>query len=68
MTTISDIFDALRTRRSYREPMELRRISGMMEGMMVSDLHPQLTSNFLNIFSGLANQLLMGSFQMETRQ
>jgi HD-GYP domain-containing protein (c-di-GMP phosphodiesterase class II) len=55
MTTISDIFDALRTRRSYREPMELRQISGMMEGMMVSDLHPQLTSNFLNIFSGQAN-------------
>jgi HD-GYP domain-containing protein (c-di-GMP phosphodiesterase class II) len=48
-------FDAMRTRRSYREPMELRQISGMMESMMGSDLHPQLTSNFLNIISGLAN-------------
>jgi HD-GYP domain-containing protein (c-di-GMP phosphodiesterase class II) len=55
MTTISDIFDALRTRRSYREPMELGQISAMMESMMGSDLHPQLTGNFLNIISGLAN-------------
>jgi HD-GYP domain-containing protein (c-di-GMP phosphodiesterase class II) len=50
MTTISDIFDALRTRRSYRE-----QISAMMESMMGSDLHPQMTSNFLNIIPGLAN-------------
>lgn len=44
MATISDIFDALRTRRSYREPMELSQISAMLESMIGSDLHPQLTN------------------------
>ena len=52
MTAISDIFDALRTRRSYREPMELAQITTMMQQMMGTDLHPRLTSNFLNIVSG----------------
>jgi HD-GYP domain-containing protein (c-di-GMP phosphodiesterase class II) len=53
MTTISDIFDALRTRRSYREPMELRQISAMMRNMMGTELHPHLTINFLLILSKL---------------
>ncbi len=53
MTMISDFFDALRTRRSYREPMPLQEISGMMLGMMGTDLHPALTRNFLRIISGL---------------
>lgn len=49
MTMISDFFDALRTRRSYREPMELRQIAHMMWDMMGVDLHPVLTKNFLRI-------------------
>lgn len=53
MTTISDFFDALRTKRSYREPMPLLEITGMMEDMMGTDLHPALTRNFLKIISGL---------------
>jgi HD-GYP domain-containing protein (c-di-GMP phosphodiesterase class II) len=53
MTMISDFFDALRTRRSYREPMELNEISGMMLGMMGTDLHPALTRNFLRIIEGM---------------
>ncbi len=53
MTMISDFFDALRTRRSYREPVELQKISTMMQDMMGTDLHPALTKNFLNIISGL---------------
>jgi HD-GYP domain-containing protein (c-di-GMP phosphodiesterase class II) len=52
-TMISDFFDALRTRRPYREPLELNQISGMMQGMMGSELHPVLTRNFLNILSSL---------------
>lgn len=55
MTTISDFFDALRTRRSYREPMELQKISGMMQGMIGTELHPTLTRNFLQIISGLVD-------------
>lgn len=53
MTMISDFFDALRTRRSYREPVELRKIARMMWNMMGTDLHPTLTRNFLQILSRL---------------
>lgn len=53
MTMISDFFDALRTRRSYREPVELNEISNMMLSMMGTDLHPALTKNFLQIISSL---------------
>ena len=51
MTMISDFFDALRTRRSYRDPLELRQIAQMMWGMMGIELHPVLTRNFLQILS-----------------
>lgn len=51
MTMISDFFDALRTRRSYREPMDLSAIAGMMLDMMGTDFHPALTRNFLIILS-----------------
>lgn len=53
MTAISDFFDALRTRRSYREPMPLQIIAGMMLELAGTDLHPALTRNFLRIIQGL---------------
>jgi HD-GYP domain-containing protein (c-di-GMP phosphodiesterase class II) len=53
MTMISDFFDALRTRRSYREPLKLRAIARMMWSMMGKELHPVLTRNFLHILSRL---------------
>lgn len=53
MTTISDFFDALRTRRSYRAPVPLGDIAAMMYGMIGTDLHPGLTRNFLKIITGL---------------
>jgi HD-GYP domain-containing protein (c-di-GMP phosphodiesterase class II) len=56
MTMISDFFDALRTRRPYREPMELQKISSMMLNMMGTELHPRLTSNFLHIICRLSKQ------------
>jgi HD-GYP domain-containing protein (c-di-GMP phosphodiesterase class II) len=56
MTMISDFFDALRTRRSYREPMPLAVISSMMHDMTGTDLHPALTRNFLRIIGGLAEK------------
>jgi len=52
MTTISDFFDALRTRRSYREPVPISDIASMMYGMIGTDLHPALTRNFMKIISG----------------
>ena len=51
MTTISDIFDALRTKRSYREPLSLATICGMMTEMIGTELHPALAANFLKIIS-----------------
>jgi HD-GYP domain-containing protein (c-di-GMP phosphodiesterase class II) len=53
MTMISDFFDALRTRRSYREPVSLSEITAMMQSMMGTELHPSLTRNFLRIIAGL---------------
>ncbi|MDD2900103.1 MAG: HD domain-containing protein [Desulfuromonadaceae bacterium] len=54
MTAISDFFDALRTRRSYREPVPLPEITTMMQGMMGTDLHPALTRNFMRIIEDLS--------------
>lgn len=54
MTMISDFFDALRTRRSYRAPLELRQIARMMWDMKGTHLHPVLTKNFLQILARLA--------------
>jgi HD-GYP domain-containing protein (c-di-GMP phosphodiesterase class II) len=53
ITAISDIFDALRTRRSYREPLELNTIIEIMQGISGTELHPALTRNFLNVISSL---------------
>lgn len=53
MTQISDFFDALRTRRPYREPMELPAIADIMYRMMGKELHPVLTRNFLLIIKRL---------------
>jgi HD-GYP domain-containing protein (c-di-GMP phosphodiesterase class II) len=61
MTMISDFFDALRTRRSYREPMPLQTISEMMQEMMGTELHPVLTKNFLRLIEELADSDETGS-------
>ncbi|MBK5275526.1 MAG: HD domain-containing protein [Desulfuromonadales bacterium] len=53
MTMISDFFDALRTRRSYREPLGVRQIGGMMLDRIGTDLHPFLTRNFMHIIARL---------------
>lgn len=58
MTTISDIFDALRTRRTYRESMPLAKICDMMTKMIGTELHPALTANFFRILSRLSNDSL----------
>ncbi len=51
MTSISDFFDALRTRRSYCDSMELRQIAGMLLDRRGREFHPLLTRNFLLILS-----------------
>lgn len=51
MTTIADIFDALRTKRAYREAMEAGRVSGMLTDLAGSELHPELTASFLQMIN-----------------
>ena len=54
MTTVSDFFDALRTKRSYREAMEFDTVSSMMFDISGRDIHPILTRNFLQIIARLS--------------
>lgn len=56
MTAISDLFDAMRTRRSYQEPMEPSHIANLMLDKLGTELHPVLTRNFLMILSRLLSQ------------
>lgn len=51
MTAISDVFDALRTSRSYRKALEPESIKQIFLEMSGADLHPGLTQNFLGLFS-----------------
>ena len=58
MTMISDTFDALRTRRSYKEPWDFPKISGLMLQLAGKQLNPYLTMNFLKILEGLGEQII----------
>lgn len=56
MTAISDTYDAMRTRRSYDEPMELHQIISTMLDLAGTKLHPQLTYSFLQMLNALENE------------
>jgi HD-GYP domain-containing protein (c-di-GMP phosphodiesterase class II) len=58
ITMISDIFDALRTRRSYKDPWDFPKISGIMLELAGKHLNPYLTINFLNIISRYGDGLV----------
>lgn len=49
MTTISDIFDALRSKRSYRDTLEMHVVVEEIACLAGTQLHPGLTKNFLNL-------------------
>jgi hypothetical protein len=51
ITTISDIFDAMRTKRSYRSSMETKQVISFMWSLMGLELHPALTKNFFKILA-----------------
>jgi HD-GYP domain-containing protein (c-di-GMP phosphodiesterase class II) len=53
MTSISDVYDALRTRRSYKEPLTFGQISAIMLDNAGKSLHPEMTRSFLNALSSL---------------
>lgn len=56
MTAVSDYFDALRTKRIYRGPLDFDTVAGMMIDICGTELHPALTRNFLRQLSKLQNQ------------
>lgn len=51
LTTISDFFDALRTRRAYRDTLELGQVAGILLEKRGREFHPLLTRNFLLLLS-----------------
>ncbi|KAB0666787.1 HD domain-containing protein [Oryzomonas japonica] len=55
ITMISDFFDAMRTRRPYRAPVDLRAIVGQIMDRSGSDFHPLLARNFLNILKRMVD-------------
>jgi HD-GYP domain-containing protein (c-di-GMP phosphodiesterase class II) len=55
ITTISDFFDAMHTKRSYRKSLEVEEVAAIMESVMGVELHPFLTKNFFHILRGLSS-------------
>lgn len=56
ITAISDTYDALRSKRTYRDALSLKQIASIMIDMMGIELHPVLTKNFLNMLARLIKQ------------
>jgi len=55
ITTISDFFDAMHTKRSYRKSLEVVEVASIMQSVMGVELHPFLTKNFFHILDGLSS-------------
>lgn len=55
MTTVSDYFDALRSKRAYRGVLEFDEVSAIMLEQAGSELHPLLTRNFLKVLRQLTD-------------
>jgi len=58
MTTISDIYDALRTRRPYREPLALEVVLQEILKLKGTQLHPLLAENFAHLMCKVHPELL----------
>lgn len=54
MTTVSDFFDALRTKRVYRGAIESEKVASIMMEQAGTELHPVLTRNFLSILNKIS--------------
>jgi len=49
LTAVSDFFDALRSKRAYRDAENLDRVLSLMLSLAGTDLHPVLTRNFIQL-------------------
>ena len=56
ITTISDFFDALRTKRIYRDAMDFEKVAGIMLEISGTDLNPALTLNFIKVLRKMGEQ------------
>jgi hypothetical protein len=53
LTAIADVFDAMRTRRTYQEPQAPHEIANLLLSKAGTEFNPLLVRNFLNILSHL---------------
>lgn len=60
MTMISDTFDALRTKRVYKDPWDLPKICGHMLTLAGSQLNRDLTYNFIKLITEMGQDLPPG--------
>ena len=56
LTSISDVYDSLRTKRPYREPIELDVVLDTIERLKGTQLHPLLVENFLLLMKKMTPQ------------
>jgi HD-GYP domain-containing protein (c-di-GMP phosphodiesterase class II) len=56
LTTISDVYDSLRTKRPYRDPLELDVVLYNIEQVTGTQLHPLLVENFLRLMKKVTPQ------------
>lgn len=57
MTMLSDIFDALRTRRSYKDAWDFSKASGLLLSLSGTQLNPDLTLNFLKMLAHMGEDI-----------
>ena len=57
MTAISDFFDAMRTKRIYRDSLETKIIADRMVKLSGTSLNPMLTKNFLVLIEQMTQDL-----------
>lgn len=57
MTMISDIFDALRTRRAYKQAWDFSKVSGLLLSLSGTQLNPDLTLNFLKVLAQMGEDI-----------
>jgi hypothetical protein len=56
MTTISDIYDAVRTKRPYSAPQPPEKCAAILQKMAGREIHPQLAANFLYLLENRQDQ------------
>ncbi|MBI1920509.1 MAG: HD domain-containing protein [Geobacter sp.] len=57
ITMVSDCFDAMRTRRVYKDVVDFGRVAGRMLEISGTMLNPSLTLNFINLLKKMGEQL-----------